>query len=77
MLYVHVAENHRPKIPVTVMAATQGEFDPDRRVLKLLGARGSHMAADEGYGKDTSGLSAAWLVRAGGLEPYEDSELST
>ena len=40
MIYVHVAENHRREIPEAIMA----ELDPDRRVLAMLGARGSHGA---------------------------------
>ena len=45
MIYVHVAENHRREIPEVVLAAGAGESDPDRRILKMLGSRGSHMAA--------------------------------
>ena len=45
MLYVHVAENHRREIPEAIVAAGQRETDPERRVLKMLGARGSHVAA--------------------------------
>jgi len=36
MLYVHITENHRQEIPAVILAATQGEADPDRRVLKIL-----------------------------------------
>jgi integrase len=45
MIYVHVAENHRRETPESILAAGAGELDPDRRVLKMLAARGSHMAA--------------------------------
>jgi integrase len=45
MLYVHVTENHRREIPEAIVAAGQGETDPERRVLKMLGARGSYVAA--------------------------------
>lgn len=41
MLYVHVAENHRRDIPESIVAAGCNEVDPDRRILKMLGARGS------------------------------------
>ena len=44
MIYVHVAENHRREIPEAIMAAAT-ELDPDRRVLAMLGARGSPVAA--------------------------------
>jgi hypothetical protein len=40
MIYVHVAENHRCELPHAVIEASLGEPDPDRRVLKMLGARG-------------------------------------
>ena len=45
MLYVHVAENHRRDIPESIVVAGQSESDPDRRILKMLSARGSYMAA--------------------------------
>jgi integrase len=45
MLYVHVAENHRREIPPEILAAAADENDPDRRVLRMLGARGSQVAA--------------------------------
>ena len=48
MLYVHVAENHRREIPASILAAAHGEVDPDRRVLQMLAARGSHVAAEPG-----------------------------
>ena len=41
MLYVHVAESHRRDLPEGIVAAGSAELDPDRRVLKMLGARGS------------------------------------
>jgi integrase len=37
--YVHVAEAHRRETPLELMEAAAGEIDPDRRILKLLGAR--------------------------------------
>ena len=46
MIYVHVAEHHRREIPEGLIAAAQEERDPDRRVLAMLGARGSHVAAE-------------------------------
>jgi hypothetical protein len=45
MLYVHVAENHRREIPEAIIAAGRDENDPDHRVLKMLGARGSQIGA--------------------------------
>lgn len=45
MIYVHVAENHRREAPEWVVAAAATEADPDRRILKMLAARGSHVAA--------------------------------
>lgn len=41
MRYVHVAETHARQIPREVLEAAEGEYDPDRRVLKMLGARAS------------------------------------
>jgi integrase len=48
MIYVHVAANHRREIPEAVVAVGESEKDPDRRILKMLGARGSHVAASGG-----------------------------
>ncbi len=45
MIYVHVAENHRREIPESILDAASGESDPDRRVLKMLAARASHVQA--------------------------------
>ena len=47
MLYVHVSEAHRRELPEAVRLAAAHETDPDTGILKMLGARGSHVAADE------------------------------
>jgi integrase len=39
MGYVHIASNHTRPIPEEVLAAAQGEADPDRRIVRMLGAR--------------------------------------
>jgi integrase len=44
MIYVHVAEHHRREIPLHIIEAAKGEIDPDRRILKMLGARGTNVA---------------------------------
>ena len=41
MIYVHVAETHRRDLPEPIASAASGELDPDRRILKMLAARGS------------------------------------
>jgi integrase len=41
MLYVHVAENHARSLPEEIRLAAIGEADPDRRILRRLGARGT------------------------------------
>jgi hypothetical protein len=55
MIYVHVAENHRRELPQAVIEASLGEVDPDRRVLKMLGARGKNMAKTEA-GRDENSM---------------------
>jgi integrase len=40
MLYIHVAEAHARDLPDLVRQAGQAELDPDRRVMRMLGARG-------------------------------------
>ncbi|MDD5308299.1 MAG: site-specific integrase [Deltaproteobacteria bacterium] len=37
--YVHVAEDHQRPLPENVIAAGRGEADPDRRIVRMLGAR--------------------------------------
>jgi hypothetical protein len=59
MLYVHVAENHRREIPDIILAAGAGETDPDTRIIKMLGARGSHVAARTGSGEESLLVSAS------------------
>lgn len=56
-------------LPEIVINAGNGIADPDRRVLAMLGARGSHVAADDTSSNETVGRSVAQSVRAGGLEP--------
>jgi hypothetical protein len=46
MLYVHVAEAHHRELPEVVRLAAIGETDPDTRILRMLGARSSHVAAE-------------------------------
>lgn len=53
MIYVHVAEDHRREIPEAVLAAVAGEQDPDRRILKMLAARGSQVAAKAGSAEES------------------------
>lgn len=44
MIYVHMAEHHRREIPPAVLQAGDAERDPDRRIIKMLGARGTNAA---------------------------------
>jgi len=59
MLYVHLAENHRRDIPESIVAAGCNEVDPDRRVIKMLSARGSHVAAAAGIQTESSMFAIA------------------
>jgi hypothetical protein len=59
MLYVHVAENHRREVPEPIVAAGHGESDPDRRVLKMRAAHGSHMAATSAIESESRGFSVS------------------
>jgi hypothetical protein len=59
MLYVHVADNHRREIPEGILAAGAGETDPDARIVRLLGARGSHVAANSGTSAETPAMLAS------------------
>jgi hypothetical protein len=59
MLYVHVAEAHPRDLPEVVINAGNGIADPDRRVLAMLGSRGSHVAADDTTKNETAERSVA------------------
>ena len=58
MIYVHVAENHRREIPEHVLATAAGGADPGRKILRMLGARGSNVAAN-GAPEDERAAKAA------------------
>ena len=58
MLYVHVAEAHAREWPEPVQKAASRETDPDKRILAMLGARGSHVAAS-GTGANESDVNIA------------------
>jgi integrase len=45
MLYVNFAGNHLRELPAEVVMAPGSEIDPDRRILKMLGARGILVAS--------------------------------
>jgi hypothetical protein len=59
MLYVHVAEAHPRELPEVVISAGNGIADPDRRILAMLGARGSHVAAEPVASDKSAGRSVA------------------
>jgi hypothetical protein len=50
---VHVAEAHMRPLPEEIVAAGEGERDPDRRVLMMLGARWK-------VATGCSGMAAMW-----------------
>ncbi len=59
MLYVHVAEAHARELPEIVRAAGDGIADADTRVIAMLGARGSHAAANQELQTKNAAISAA------------------
>ena len=59
MLYVHVAEAHPRDLPDVVCNGGSGIADPDRRVLAMLGARGSHVAANTNVANQSAANTAA------------------
>ena len=58
MLYVHVAQDHHRELPEVVQLAAMNETDPDTRILRMLGARGSYVAAETSSREGTSVLTA-------------------
>jgi hypothetical protein len=71
MRYVHVADSHRRDLPPEVLAAAEGELDPDRRILKLLGGRANLRQPDGNTNKAHENLVGFQHLAAGwtGLEP--------
>ena len=64
-----MAEAHHRELPDVIRQAAMGESDPDARILKMLGARGSYVVAELEPKVEKAAFSAALDVRAGGLEP--------
>ena len=67
MRYVHVAESHRRELPPELLAATEGEFDPDRRILKLLGGR-RNLRQPDGNKEEGQREPLAFQVLTGGVD---------
>lgn len=59
MLYVHVAEAHLRELPEVIREAGDSVTDPDARILRMLSARGSHVAAEPRSGNEKAAISAA------------------
>jgi integrase len=59
MLYVHVAEAHARELPDSVRAAGESIADSDKRIIAMLGARGSHVAAATEPDMKKAAISAA------------------
>jgi len=58
MLYVHVADNHRREIPEGILVAGAGATAPDIRIVQMLGARGSHVAAEPSLREEMATITA-------------------
>ncbi len=65
MRYVHIAGAHMRDTPGVVLAAAEGEFDPDRRVLRMLSAR--HLVQPRE--PDANGLLNHEAEKQNGQEP--------
>ena len=59
MLYVHVAADHHREMPEVVRVAGMNVTDPDVRILRMLGARGSYVAAEAFAENEKAATSAA------------------
>jgi integrase len=59
MLYVHVAEAHVRELPQVIRDAAIGEADPDARIVRMLGARGTFVPRTEGSAAVTGEVTAA------------------
>src|SRR5207249_7266235 len=45
MLYVNLADAHRRELPPNIVASGARETDPDRRIVAMLGCRGTQVAS--------------------------------
>ena len=59
MRYVHVAESHARELPEVVRQVGAGETDLDRRIVTMLGARGSVVAAAASGSIESGEVTAA------------------
>jgi integrase len=59
MLYVHVAEAHARELPEEIRAASIGDADPDARILRMLGARGTFVPRSDVRRAETEVVTAA------------------
>ena len=59
MLYVHVAEAHARELPKEIRAAAIAAADPDARILRMLGARGTFVPRNEVRKAETEAVTAA------------------
>ena len=50
---VHLADDHARELAAEIRDAAIGEADPDARIVRMLGARGSHVAASAGGVEET------------------------
>ena len=64
MLYVNFAGNHLRQLPHEIITAPQTELDPDRRIVAMLGARGTVVALEDSNPLDASSGSKRERVAA-------------
>jgi integrase len=48
MLYVRLADDHARELPAEILDAAIGEVDPDARIIRMLGARGTFVPRNRG-----------------------------
>ena len=71
MRYVHVAQDHHRELPAKVRAAAMGVPDPDTRVLRMLGARGSHVAAEASTENEKAAIRLPSSCEWGDSNPHD------
>ena len=52
MLYVNFAGNHLRQLPPEIITAPGTELDPDRRIIAMLGVRGTVVALEKGAAEE-------------------------
>jgi integrase len=69
MLYVNLADAHRRQLPEKCVASGARETDPDRRIIVMLGCRGTQVASGGGSDREVVRIVQERVVGRTGFGP--------